>query len=183
MSIDLGSCAVRETIVVTTRASVYELIVLRGDEGDIFVPRRRALYCGHACTISRFDCRRRLGENPHHRYRSPHEFVCVDRFVITSPSSPSPAAAQRPPHWSAYQSSEVGVPRESRSSLTLADAGGRDRDPPQAALFPTRVESNVNTPFFERAPGASPSGAALPHQFVKVARVRIAGVRCQWRLR
>ena len=37
MSIDLGSCAVRETIVVNTRASVYELIVLRGDEGDVLV--------------------------------------------------------------------------------------------------------------------------------------------------
>ena len=37
MSMDLGSCAVRETIVVTSRASVYELIVLRGDEGDVLV--------------------------------------------------------------------------------------------------------------------------------------------------
>ena len=37
MSIDFGSCAVRETLVVTTRESVYELIVLRGDEGDVLV--------------------------------------------------------------------------------------------------------------------------------------------------
>ena len=53
MSIDLGSCAVRETIVVTTRASVYELIVLRGDEGDVlvcgsshFTEFRRVLFVG-----------------------------------------------------------------------------------------------------------------------------------------
>ena len=37
MSIDLGACAVRETIVVKTGASVYELIVLPGDEGDVLV--------------------------------------------------------------------------------------------------------------------------------------------------
>ena len=53
MSIDLGSCAVRETIVVTTRASVYELIVLQGDEGDVlvrggshFTEFRRVLFVG-----------------------------------------------------------------------------------------------------------------------------------------
>ena len=33
MSIDLGSLTPRETVVVNTRASVYELIVLRGDAG------------------------------------------------------------------------------------------------------------------------------------------------------
>jgi hypothetical protein len=37
MSIDLGSCAVLETIVVTTRSSTYELIVLRGHAGDVLV--------------------------------------------------------------------------------------------------------------------------------------------------
>ena len=37
MSIDLGSCAARETIVINTRASVYELIVLRGDQGEVLV--------------------------------------------------------------------------------------------------------------------------------------------------
>jgi hypothetical protein len=37
MSIDLGSCAVQDTIVVNTRSSVYELIVLRGEEGDLLM--------------------------------------------------------------------------------------------------------------------------------------------------
>ena len=33
MSIDLRSCSAQEAIVVKTRASIYKLIVLRGDEG------------------------------------------------------------------------------------------------------------------------------------------------------
>lgn len=37
MSIDLGSLTSRETIVVKTRRSVYELIVLRPDEADVLV--------------------------------------------------------------------------------------------------------------------------------------------------
>ena len=36
MSIHIDSCAVWETIVVNTRSSVYQLIVLRGD-GDVLV--------------------------------------------------------------------------------------------------------------------------------------------------
>jgi hypothetical protein len=84
MSIDLGSCAVRETIVVKTCASVYELIVLRGDEGAVLVrggshfPEfRRVLFVGstaeggllHPRTI---DIGLRM------------QFMCVDQFVITS---------------------------------------------------------------------------------------------------
>jgi hypothetical protein len=37
MSIDLGSCRAPETIVVKTSGSVYELLVLQGDEGDVLV--------------------------------------------------------------------------------------------------------------------------------------------------
>ena len=37
MAIDLGSCAARDTLIVNTGASVYELIVLRGDQGDVLV--------------------------------------------------------------------------------------------------------------------------------------------------
>ena len=85
MSIDLGSCAVRETIVVNTRASVYELIVLRGDEGNVlvrggshFTEFRRVLFVGstavdgslHPRTI---DIGLRM------------QFNCGDRLVITSP--------------------------------------------------------------------------------------------------
>ena len=53
MLIDLGSCTAWDTIVVNTRASVYELIVLRGDEGDVlvrggshFTEFRRVLFVG-----------------------------------------------------------------------------------------------------------------------------------------
>ena len=53
MSIHIDSCAERETLVVTTRSSVYELIVLRGDREDALVPGvrhfakfRRALFLG-----------------------------------------------------------------------------------------------------------------------------------------
>ena len=84
MSIDLGSCAVRETIVVNTRASVYELIVLRGDEGDVlvrggshFTEFQRVLFVGstedggslHPRTI---DIGLRM------------QFFCGDRLVTTS---------------------------------------------------------------------------------------------------
>ena len=84
MAIDLGSCAVRVTIVVNTRASVYELIVLRGDEGDVllrggshFTEFRRVLFVGstaddgslHPSTI---DIGLRM------------RFICGDRLVTTS---------------------------------------------------------------------------------------------------
>jgi len=37
MSIQLDSCSAQEMIVVTTRSSVYELVVVRGDHGHISV--------------------------------------------------------------------------------------------------------------------------------------------------
>jgi hypothetical protein len=53
MSIDLGSCTAWDTIVVKTRASVYVLIVLRGDAGNVlvrggshFTEFRRVLFAG-----------------------------------------------------------------------------------------------------------------------------------------
>ena len=53
MSIHIDSCAARDTIVVTTFSSVYELIVLRGNRGQLLVrggrhfPKfRRALFLG-----------------------------------------------------------------------------------------------------------------------------------------
>jgi hypothetical protein len=53
MSIHIDSCRARETIVVTTRSSVYELVVLRSARGLIVVrggrhfPKcRRALFLG-----------------------------------------------------------------------------------------------------------------------------------------
>jgi hypothetical protein len=53
MAIHIDSCAELETIVVTTRSSVYELVVLRGDRGDAllrggrhFKEFRRVLFLG-----------------------------------------------------------------------------------------------------------------------------------------
>jgi len=84
MSIDLGSCAARETIVVNTRASVYELIVLRGDEGDVLVrggshfPEfRPVLFVG-----STADGGVVLPRTLEIGLRM--QFICGDRFVITS---------------------------------------------------------------------------------------------------
>jgi hypothetical protein len=84
MSIDLGSCAVPETIVVNTRASVYELIVLRGDEGDVlvrggnhFTEFRRVLFVGSTAD----------GGSLHPRIIDiglRMQFMCGDRLVITS---------------------------------------------------------------------------------------------------
>ena len=37
MAIHIYSCAELETIVVKTRSSVYELVVLRGDRGDVLL--------------------------------------------------------------------------------------------------------------------------------------------------
>ena len=53
MPIDLGSCTAWDTIVVKTRASVYVLVVLRGDAGNVlmrggshFREFRRLLFAG-----------------------------------------------------------------------------------------------------------------------------------------
>jgi hypothetical protein len=55
MAIHIDSCAAQDTIIVTTRSSVYELIVLRGDRGDVlvrggshFTEFRRVLFLGSA---------------------------------------------------------------------------------------------------------------------------------------
>ena len=84
MSIDLGSCAVQETIVVTTRASVYELIVLGGDEADVlvrggrhFTEFRRVLFVGSTADSGSFhpriiDIALRM------------QFICGDQLVTTS---------------------------------------------------------------------------------------------------
>jgi hypothetical protein len=53
MAIHIDSCAEPDTIVVKTRSSVYELVVLRGDGGDVllrggrhFKEFRRVLFLG-----------------------------------------------------------------------------------------------------------------------------------------
>ena len=84
MSIDLGSCAVRETIIVNTRASVYELIVLRGDEADVlvrggrhFTEFRRVLFVGSTADSGSFHPRTiGIALRMH--------FICGDQLVTTS---------------------------------------------------------------------------------------------------
>ena len=84
MSITLGSCRAWDTIVVKTRASVYVLVVLRGDAGNVLVRGgshfrefRRVLFPGsiaddgsrHAGTIN-------IGLRM--------QFICGNRLVTTS---------------------------------------------------------------------------------------------------
>ena len=82
MSIHIDSCEL-EMIIVTTRSSVYELIVLPAHEGVLvrggshFPEFRRALFCGSIAddgsfAPGRFDVGGRL------------QFVCGDRGFITS---------------------------------------------------------------------------------------------------
>jgi hypothetical protein len=85
MSIHVDSCAARETIVVNTRSSVYEVVVLRGDHGDVrvrggrhFADFQRVLFLGSTADDGSFvprviDIGFRM------------KFVCGDRFIITSP--------------------------------------------------------------------------------------------------
>jgi hypothetical protein len=84
MSIDLGCCAVQETIVVNTRGSVYELVVLRGDEGDVllrggsrFREFCRVLFLGSTAAGGPFQLRTiEIGN----RMR----FMCGDQLITTS---------------------------------------------------------------------------------------------------
>ncbi len=84
MSIDLGLCSVRETIVVNTRASVYELIVLPGDEGDVLVRGG-----SHFREFSRVQFVGSTGEGGSLHPRTIDiglrmQFICGDRLVSTS---------------------------------------------------------------------------------------------------
>jgi hypothetical protein len=99
MCIHLGSCAVQETIVVNTSSSVYELIVLRGEEGDLLVRGGRllpdfcrVLFLGSTAAGGPLQPRTiEIGNRM--------QFMCGDRLITTtavqavSTSTPSPAAA------------------------------------------------------------------------------------------
>lgn len=84
MAIDLGSCSARETLVVNTRASVYELIVLRGDVGDVlvrggghFTEFRRVLFVGSTAAGGPLHWRTiDIGLRM--------QFICGNRLVTTS---------------------------------------------------------------------------------------------------
>ena len=85
MAIYVDSCAVQETIVITTRSSVYELVVLRGGRGDVLVRGG-----GHFTEVTPVLF---LGSIADDGSVEPHtigiglrmKFACVNRFVITSP--------------------------------------------------------------------------------------------------
>ena len=85
MATSVDSCAAQDTFVITTRSNVYELVVLRGDRGDVLV--RGGRYFTEV-TPALF-----LGSIADDGSLEPHtigiglrmKFVCDDRFIITSP--------------------------------------------------------------------------------------------------
>jgi hypothetical protein len=120
MSIHIDSCAARDTIVVTTFSSVYELIVLRGNRGQLLVrggrhfPKfRRALFLGSTAedgsvaprTID-IGLRMRLVSGNRSFFTSPVQSMC---------RRPARAASTE----CAQQPNEPGVPRDSNGSPTV----------------------------------------------------------------
>jgi hypothetical protein len=85
MSIRIDTLADQETIVVTTRGSVYEVTILRGDRGEVLVrggshfPEfRQAWFLGSIADDDLLGPRT-IGVGLRMR------FVCGDVFVLTSP--------------------------------------------------------------------------------------------------
>jgi hypothetical protein len=120
MSIQIDSCAARETIVVTTRSSVYELIVLRGAQGLLvmrggrhFPKFRRALFLGSladdgSVAPRTIDIGLRM------------RFVSGNRSFLSSPVQsvcrrPASAASTE----CAQQPNQPAVPRDSHGSPTV----------------------------------------------------------------
>jgi hypothetical protein len=122
MSIHIHSCAELETIIVTTRSSVYELIVPPGHEGVLvrggshFTEFRRALFLGSTADDGSFapgtiDIGRRL------------RFICGDRVFITSAvESLSLATRECRPEACGAELSEGAVRAASRSSPDVLGA-------------------------------------------------------------
>jgi hypothetical protein len=117
MRIHIDACAELETIVVHTRSSVYEVIVLRRD-GDVlvrggrqFTEFQRALFLGSTAGggwVERRTIEIGFGMR----------FYLGDRFLITSPVqslSRGPAGAAI---GDCAAATEAGVPRDSRRSST-----------------------------------------------------------------
>ena len=76
MSILIDACATQDTIVVTTRSSVYELVVLRGDRGEVRVRGGRHFEEARARRIARFSGGDDLCQTTCDRRRSPHGLRC-----------------------------------------------------------------------------------------------------------
>ena len=80
MSIHIDSCAERDTILVKTRFSTYEVIVLRGD-GDVLVRGGRHFTRVPACPVPRVDRTRWFVPATHIRHRSSHE-ICGGGWAL-----------------------------------------------------------------------------------------------------
>jgi hypothetical protein len=94
MSIHIDSCAAHETVVVNTRSSVYELIVLGAPDGEVLVrggghfPEfRRVLFLGS--TVERGSLQPRTIETGNRM-----QFLCGDRLITTSAVQ---SVSRRPP--------------------------------------------------------------------------------------
>ena len=107
MAIHVDTCAAQDTIVITTRSSVYELVVPGDDRGDVlvrggryFTEVTRALFLGSIADDGSLE---------------PHivgiglrmKFVCGGGFVITSPvQSVSCRSADARPNWEVCEATE-----------------------------------------------------------------------------
>ena len=85
MAIYIDSCAAQETIIVTTRSSVYELVVLRVGRGDVFVRGGR-----HFSEVTRVLFLGSMADDGSLEFHTigiglRMKFVCGARVVITSP--------------------------------------------------------------------------------------------------
>ena len=85
MAIHVDSCAAQRTILVTTCSSVYELVVLRGDQGDVlvrggthFTEETRVLFLGSIADDGSEEPRT-IGIGLRMK------FFCGEQFVVTSP--------------------------------------------------------------------------------------------------
>ena len=85
MAIDVDSCAAQDTIVITTRSSVYELVVRRGDRGDVLV--RGGRYFTEVTPVQFLGSIADDGSLERHTISIGlrMKFVCDGRFIITSP--------------------------------------------------------------------------------------------------
>jgi hypothetical protein len=120
MSIQIESCAARETIVLNTRSSVYELVVLDGAQGHIevrggshFPKFRRALFLGSmaddgSVAPRTIDIGRRM------------KFVSGNESFLTSPvQSICRCGASAASTECGQQRTEPGVPRDSQGSTIV----------------------------------------------------------------
>ena len=123
MSIHIDSSPARETIVVTTRSSVYELVVLRVAQGLIVVrggryfPKfRRALFLGSTADGISVEPRT-LDIGLRMKFISGNRFFCTSA-VQSIRRHPAGAASTE----CEQQANEPGVPRGSHGSPTVPAA-------------------------------------------------------------